>query len=129
MVLRENVSVREAARPLRISRNTARKWLDEPEMLEAIYPQRAAVPCLLDPYSEQLSNWLKTDSYRGKRERRSVRVYFESVRALCLTGSKNLVYNFCSDWRQAQANAPRNASFVPLSFELGEAFRFDWSCE
>jgi hypothetical protein len=45
------------------------------------------------------------------------------------TGSKNLVYGFCSNWRQEQANAPRNAGFVPLSFELGEAFQFDWSCE
>ena len=34
MVLRENVSVREAARRLRISRNTAAKWLNEPQMVE-----------------------------------------------------------------------------------------------
>jgi len=129
MVLRENVSVREAARRLRISRNTAAKWLNEPQMVEPTYPQRAAVPSLLDPYREQLSSWLKADSYRGKRERRSVRAYFESIRAMGFTGSKNLVYNFCKDWRQEQANAPRNAGFVPLSFELGEAFQFDWSCE
>ncbi len=37
MVLRENVSVREAARRLRISRNTAKRWLAEPEMVEPIY--------------------------------------------------------------------------------------------
>lgn len=42
MVLRENVSVREARR-LRISRNTAAKWLNEPQMLEPRYPQRAPV--------------------------------------------------------------------------------------
>ncbi len=129
MVLRENVSVREAARRLRISRNTAAKWLNEPEMVEPRYPQRAPAPSLLDPYREQLASWLKTDSYRGKRERRSVRAYFEAIRAMGFTGSKNLVYGFCSNWRQEQANAPRNAGFVPLSFELGEAFQFDWSCE
>ena len=129
MVLRDKVSVREAARRLRISRNTAAKWLAEPQMLEPAYPQRAAAPSLLDPYREQLAAWLKTDSYRGKRERRSVRAYFEAIRAMGFAGSKNLVYNFCSEWRQAQENAPRNAGFVPLSFELGEAFQFDWSCE
>ena len=32
MVLRDKVSVREAARRLRISRNTATKWLNEPQM-------------------------------------------------------------------------------------------------
>ncbi|WNO05737.1 IS21 family transposase [Rhodoferax mekongensis] len=129
MVLRENVSVREAARRLRISRNTAAKWLNESQMVEPRYPQRAAVPSLLDPYREQLANWLKADSYRGKHERRSVRAYFEAIRAMGFTGSKNLVYGFCSNWRQEQANVPRNAGFVPLSFELGEAFQFDWSCE
>ncbi len=129
MVLRENVSVREAARRLRISRNTAAKWLNEPQMGEPRYPQRAPAPSLLDPYRAQLANWLKTDSYRGKRERRSVRVYFEAIRAMGFTGSKNLVYGFCSNLKKEQANAPRNAGFVPLSFELGEAFQFDWSCE
>ncbi|ASJ23740.1 IS21 family transposase [Laribacter hongkongensis] len=129
MVLRDKVSVREAARRLRISRNTAAKWLAEPQMVEPTYPQRQSAPSVIDPYREQLASWLKTDSYRGKRERRSVRAYFEAIRAMGFKGSKSLVYNFCSAWRQAQENAPRNAGFVPLSFELGEAFQFDWSCE
>lgn len=129
MVLRENVSVREAARRLRISRNTAKRWLAEPEMVEPVYPQRVAAASLLDAYKEQLSNWLKTDSYRGKRDRRSVRAYFEAIRAMGFVGSKNLVYNYCRNWKGEQLNAPRHAGFVPLSFELGEAFQFDWSCE
>lgn len=92
MVLRENVSVREAARRLRISRNTAAKWLNEPQMVEPRYPQRAPASSLLDPYREQLSNWLKTDSYRGKRERRSVRAYFEAIRAMGFTGKRSVNY-------------------------------------
>jgi len=40
-----------------------------------------------------------------------------------------LVYVYCRSWHQEQQSAPRNAGFVPLSFELGEAFQFDWSCE
>ena len=129
MVLRENVSVREAARRLRISRNTARRWLAEPEMVQPTYPKRASSPGLLDPYKEHLRLWLKADSQRGKRERRTVGAYFESIRAMGFAGSKNLVYVYCRDWKQEQDNAPRHAGFVPLSFELGEAFQFDWSCE
>jgi hypothetical protein len=53
----------------------------------------------------------------------------EAIRALGYTGGKTQVYNHCQRWRQEQANTPRNAGFVPLSFELGEAFQFDWSCE
>ena len=98
MVLRENVSVREAARRLHISRNTARRWLAEPEMVHPAYPQRAASPGLLDAYKEQLKLWLKADSHRGKRERRTVGAYFESIRAMGFTGSKNLVYDYCRTW-------------------------------
>ena len=38
MVRRDGVSVREAARRLRISRNTAARWLAEPEMVQPKYP-------------------------------------------------------------------------------------------
>ena len=129
MVLRENVSVREAARRLHISRNTAKRWLAEPEMVQPTYPQRLASPGLLDGYKDKLDLWLKADSHRGKRERRSIGSYFESIRSMGFTGSKNLVYGYCRAWKQEQANAPRHTGFVPLSFELGEAFQFDWSCE
>lgn len=129
MVHRESVSVREAARRLCISRNTATRWLSEPEMVEPRYPQRAASPGLLDAYKDHLELWLKADSHRGKRDRRSVGAYFECLRAVGFAGSKNLVYNYCRSWKQQQDNASRHAGFVPLSFELGEAFQFDWRDE
>jgi transposase len=54
MVLRDNVSVREAAKRLRISRNTAKRWLTEPEMVEPHYPKRVAAERLIDAYTEHL---------------------------------------------------------------------------
>jgi transposase len=129
MVRREGVSVREAARRLGISRNTAARWLAEPEMVEPKYPQRVAAASLLDPYEEQIKLWLKADGQRGKRDRRSIGSYFQSIRAMGYTGGKTQVYSYCQRWQREQDNAPRNAGFVPLSFELGEAFQFDWSCE
>ena len=48
MVLRDGMSVREAARKLAISRNTASKWLAEGEMAEPKYPKRAPSRSLLD---------------------------------------------------------------------------------
>ena len=73
--------------------------------------------------------WLKADAQRGKRDRRSIGSYYEAIRALGYTGGKTQVYNHCRRWHQEETNTPRNAGFVPLSFELGEAFQFDWSCE
>ena len=38
LVLRQDVSVREASRRLGISRNTATKWLKDGQMVEPRYP-------------------------------------------------------------------------------------------
>lgn len=129
LVHRDGLSVRAAARRLGISRNTASKWLEVGQMVEPRYPKRAAAPSILDPYKEQLELWLKADSHRGKRDRRGVKAMFEALRAMGYGGSRGPVYDYALRWRQEQENAPRNAAFVPLSFELGEAFQFDWSCE
>jgi transposase len=129
MVLRENVSVREAARRLRISRNTATRWLAEPEMVQPVYPKRLAAQRVIAPYKEQLQVWIKADSHRNKRERRTVKAYFEAIRSMGYSGCMTQVYIYCRDFRRAMDNAPRHAGFVPLHFELGEAFQFDWSCE
>ncbi len=129
LVHRDGVSIREAARRLRISRNTATRWLAEPEMRAPRYPKRVASPTLLDPYKEHLGLWLKADSHRGKRDRRSIGALYEAIRAMGYSGGKTQVYAYCRRWKYEQDNAPRHAGFVPLSFELGEAFQFDWSCE
>ena len=129
LVLRQDVSVREASRRLGISRNTATKWLKDGQMVEPRYPQRVSGPSILDPYKEQLSQWLKADSHRSKRDRRGIKAMFEALRAQGYSGSRGPVYAFAQRWQQEQGHESRGAGFVPLSFELGEAFQFDWSCE
>jgi proline dehydrogenase len=95
MVLRENVSLREAARRLRISRNTAKRWLAEPEMVEPIYLKRVACERLIDAYTEHLQLWIKADAHRGKRERRPVKAYHEAIRAMGYSGAPTQVYLYC----------------------------------
>ncbi len=129
LVLRDNVSVREVARRLNISRNTARRYLAQSEMTEPRYPRRQSAPGLLEPYKDQLTQWLKADAHRGKRERRTIDAHFQAIRAQGYSGGKTLVYTFCRAWKQAQSHAPKGVGFVPLHFELGEAFQFDWSTE
>ena len=129
LVKREGISQRDAARRLGLSRNTVKKWLDDEVMVEPRYPKRAATASILDPYKEQLASWMKADSHRPKRERRDIKAMFQAVRAMGYGGSRGPVYEFCKRWRDEQANAPRHTGFVPMRFELGEAFQFDWSCE
>jgi transposase len=129
MVLRDGLSVREACKRLGIARNTAARWLAMEEMVEPKYPKRVTTRTILDPYKEPLISWLKSDQHRGKRDRRTTKSMLEGIRALGYNGSKGPVYEFCSRWRIEQTNKPRHAGFVPMSYELGEAFQFDWSCE
>lgn len=129
MVHTEAVSVRDASIRLCISRNTAKRWLSAPEIVEPRYPQRAASPRLLDPYKDHLELWLKADSHRDKRDRLSIGTYFERLRVMDFVGSKNLVYDYCRSWKQQHDQTPGHAGFVPLRFESGETFQFDWSAE
>jgi hypothetical protein len=56
------------------------------------YPKRAAKASVLDAYKEQLSSWLRADSYCSKRERRTVKVLFEAIRPIGYEGSLRPVY-------------------------------------
>jgi hypothetical protein len=39
------------------------------------------------------------------------------------------VTDFVRAWRQGEGQSASANAFVPLAFELGEAFQFDWSEE
>lgn len=128
MKFREQLSVREIARRTGLSRNTVRNWLRQEGMTEPRYPTRVR-RSLLDPYKEQLQTWLHSDSHRAKRDRRTARVLFQLVQAHGYPGSYGRVVAYVRQWHEHQSSMPTRSGYVPLQFELGEAFQFDWSCE
>ena len=50
LVIRDGMSLRQASLRLGICRNTAAKWLSEPEMVEPKYPVRQVSASVLDPF-------------------------------------------------------------------------------
>jgi transposase len=128
MHFRDGMSLREVARRTGLSRNTVRGWLRQPEVVEPRFHRRRAV-CKIDEWADLLGTWLRTDTHRGKRERRTAKAMFEAIRALGFAGGYGRVSAFVRRWKVEQADAPRRSAFVPLTFALGEAFQFDWSCE
>jgi hypothetical protein len=82
----------------------------------------------LDPYKEVLEGWLRTDSHRPKRDRRTAKALFLLLQARGYRGSYSQVARYTQVLRASEAQPSRKA-FVPMRFAPGEAFQFDWSCE
>ena len=125
---REKKSVREIAKATGLARNTVRKYL---RLGKAEQPQyrRPTVPTKLAPYVEQLEQALRADARRPKKERRSAKALLEQLKAAGYDGGYSRLTDYIRAWRAAQGGAAVGEAYVPLSFELGEAFQFDWSEE
>jgi len=128
MHARGKKSEREISRATGLSRNTVAKWLREPvEGAPKYGRERRATK--LTPYYEVLKQALKADAHRVKRERRTARALYAEIKAAGYEGGYTRVTDFIREWRQGEGQGVLTNAFVPLAFELGEAFQFDWSEE
>src|SRR4249919_936676 len=125
---RQKKSVREIARITSLSRNTVRKWLRAPIQSEPKY-RRGTQPRKLSPFHERLEQALKADGRRPRHERRSARALYAELKSIGYDGGYSRVTDFIRDWRLGEGHSAGASAFVPLAFELGEAFQFDWSEE
>ena len=125
---REGMPIREIERRTGLSRNTIRKYLRsgtvEPRFK---VPDR---PSKLDPFAEKLAGWLRIEAGRSRKQRRTVKQMHADLVALGFDGSYGRVAAFARSWkadRQRDAQTSGRGIFVPLVFQPGEAFQFDWS--
>ncbi len=128
MHFRQGKSVREIVRLTSLSRNTVRKWLKTPLEGAPRY-RRSARPGKLSAFHEALKQALKADAHRPRHERRTARALHAQIRAEGYDGSYSRVTDFVREWRQDEGQSVSTKAFVPLAFELGEAYQFDWSEE
>jgi transposase len=120
--------IREIARRTGLSRNTVKKYLAG-KVVEPIY-QRRRSPSALDPFANKLTQWLKLEASRNRKQRRNLKQLHADLVSLGYTGSYDRITAFARKWRQAQQELARTAgrgTFIPLVFAPGEAFQFDWS--
>ena len=128
MRFRQGKSISEIARLTSLSRNTVKKWLKAAQGAEPRY-RRAQVPKKLSPYVELLQQALKTDAHRPRKERRTARALMAELQAQGYRGGYTRLTDYIRTWREEQGKVTATSAFVPLSFELGDAFQFDWSEE
>ena len=125
---RDKLSEREIARKTGLSRNTVSKWLRAP-VTEAPKYRREPRPNKLNPFEAALKQALTADVRRPKHERRTARALHAEIKAAGYAGGYSAVTDFVRAWRQGEGQAVNVTAYVPLNFELGEAFQFDWSEE
>lgn len=128
MFFRDKLSLNEIARRTSLARNTIKKWLRAPKGTEPKY-RRSSRPGKLTAFEAQLIQALEADAHRPKRERRTARALTAQIRQHGYAGGYTRVADFIREWRENSGKALASRAFVPLKFELGEAFQFDWSEE
>jgi len=119
--------IKQICRELKVSRKVVRKVIRSGKT-EFTY-ERAVQPMpRLGPWRDDLDRLLEENARRSKRERLTHVRVFEELRGLGYGGGYDAVRRYAASWgrREHEASA---AAFVPLSFEPGEAYQFDWSHE
>ena len=127
MHVREKLSERAIAKRTGLSRNTVHKWLKTVDEVEVPKYVRAKGFSKLGIFTEELEQCLKADALRPKKDRRTARALFEQIKACGYAGGYTRVTDFIRAWRADEGKNIK--AFVPLKFDLGEAFQFDWSEE
>ncbi len=128
MFYREHLTISEIQRRTSLSRNTIKKWLQEPGGSEPKY-QRAKTTGKLTPFEPRLLLAPEADSHRPRRDRRTALMLYEAMQKKGFTGGYTIVTDFIRKRRNHAATITGKSAFVPLKFEFGEAFQFDWSEE
>ena len=127
MYLRDKLSLHEITKQTGLSRNTIRTWLRRAEKAAPPTYRRTEGPGKLTAFHGSLEQALKADAHRIKQDRRTAKALFAQIKVDGYVGGYSRVTDFIRDWRGRESKTPH--AFVPLKFELGEAFQFDWSEE
>jgi transposase len=119
--------IKQICRELRVSRKTVRKIVRS-GATEFTYERSVQPLPKIGPWQDKLDAILAENARRPKRERLThIRIY-EELRALGYEGGYDAVRRYAAAWSKAESAASA-AAYVPLSFDPGEAYQFDWSHE
>jgi transposase len=123
-------AIKAIARDLKLSRKVVRKAIRAEE--GAFSYQRATQPFpKLGPVRERLDQLLAENEARPRRDRLKLTRVWDLLVREGYDGSYDSVRRYATRWRQETKAAPVDpgAAFVPLTFQPGEAFQFDFSHE
>ena len=109
---REGMPIREIERRTGLSRNTIRKYLRagsvEPKFK---IPER---PSKLDPYAEKLALWLKVETGKSRKQRRTAKQMHADLVALGYAGSYGRVAAFVRTWKADRQREAQTSGRGPI---------------
>lgn len=123
----EGLSIREISRKFHLSRNTVRKLLRN-DIVDQQYARTVQPLRKLGSFEDRLKALLDEDSGKPVRHRRSAQILFEQLQREGFEGGYDSVRRYVKNWKTRSGQGIVNA-FIPLLFEPGDAFQFDWSYE
>ena len=118
-------SIKEIVRALHVSRNTVRKVLRSGKTAFAYEREVQPLP-KLGQWRVDLDELLVANGAKASRERLTMTRIFETLRGLGYEGGYDAVRRYARSWRREHAAVTAQA-YVPLTFDPGEAYQFDWS--
>ena len=119
--------IKQICRELRVSRNTVRKVIRS-GATEHTYERTVQPQPKIGPWKDKLDEMLAVNARKPKRERLTRIRIFEELRALGYDGGYDAVRRYAASWSKEEQEASA-AAYVPLIFDPGEAYQFDWSYE
>lgn len=123
---RDKKPIRQIAREFHVSKNTVKKVIRS-DITEQVYQRTEQPRPKLSQYEGRLKGLLAEDSTKPIRHRRSAQLLFEQLQREGFTGGYDSVRRFIQMQRKESGGV--SAAFIPLTFDSGEAFQFDWSYE
>ncbi len=120
-------SIKQICRELRVSRNTVRKVVRS-GATEFSYERSTQPRPKIGPWRSDLDEMLARNARQPKGERLTLVRIYEELRGRGYDGGYDAVRRYAANWSKATREASA-AAYVPLSFDPGEAYQFDWSHE
>ena len=128
MHLAQGRSIRSIARDLGVSKNTVRKVVRGGATEHRYSGRRVQPRPKLGDHVVELEGLLEANAARNRRDRLTIKAIWKQLRDLGCEAGYDAVRRHAGKWL-AMRGGGLSGAFVPLEFDPGEAYQFDWSHE
>lgn len=124
---RDGKSIRKITKDLTLSRNTVRKVIRS-DQTSFEYKRKVQPRPKLENFVKTLEERMSSDQKLPKKQRRTAQMLYEELQLQGYTGGYDAIRRYAKHWREDNKRSGVQV-FIPLVYEPGEAFQFDWSHE